>query len=280
MSIFDYDLISKAGISSISAFVEVMGGQPLDRWKVNRQLSVKDRLPFTNLIRLGPKNWYAGLNTCLIYGCGFYFPAIYGLENIWDKKYKKYKKNDKLDSIDSINSIDYINSVNKCLFVSSIISTGVSWFEGVKTDQQVNKLRHKNLLQITKMRYRKYGVIGIVPSYYSTFAREFCYCTGLLLLSPLIANRLETGNHYANHFIGGGIAGIISQTLSQPFDTIKTRQEKYKIPIHQAIRVIYKYEGVGAFWNGVLARCIRGMWSISCMSLMQHYLRTYLDSKA
>jgi len=261
MSIIDEELCSKAKLSSIAAFFEVMGGHPIDRWKVNSQMHKVDRMPFTKLIRSGPRTLYAGLSTCLAYGCGFYFPSIYILENVWDKK---YKKND-----------GYVDSLNKCLFVSSVISTGVSWFEGVKTDQQVNKLQNKNIFQITKKRYAQYGMGGIMPAYYSTLAREFCYCSGLLLLSPIIANRLETGNTYTNHFIGGAIAGLISQSLSQPFDTIKTRQEKYKIKIIDVIKYINKYENWRILWNGGLARCIRGVWSISCMSLMHHYLQNH-----
>ena len=129
------------------------------------------------------------------------------------------------------------------------------------------------MFYITKKLYNNYGLGGLIPSYYSTFAREFCYCTGLLLLSPLFANRIDTGSIYTNHFIGGGIAGIVSQTLSQPFDTIKTRQEKYKIPILQVLKDILKKEGISTLWSGVIPRCIRGMWSISCMSLMFELLK-------
>ena len=261
MDIINKELWDTAKFSSVAAFVEVMGGQPIDRWKTNSQLHKNDRIPFIKLIRSGPRTLYAGLSTCLGYSCLFYFPSIYILENVWDKK---YKKND-----------GYLDSLNKCLFVSSFISTGVSWFEGVKTDQQVNKLQNKNIFQITKKRYAQYGTTGIMPAYYSTFAREFCYCSGLLLLSPVIANKLETGNSYVNHFVGGGVAGLISQSISQPFDTIKTRQEKYKVTITDVIKYMRRNENWLVLWNGGLARCIRGIWSVSCMSLMHHCLQNY-----
>ena len=256
MGTLDDSIYTKAKIASLSSIVEVLGGQPIDRWKINSQLLPAEKISFRNLIFSGHKNLYAGLTTCLVYNSMFYFPSIYILENIWDYKYKKD------------NSI--IDSLNKCLFVSSIISPIVSGFESIKTDQQVNNLRNKNMLYIAKKRYKEYGLRGIAPTYYSTFYRESCYCAGLLMLSPFLAKRINTRNSYANSFIGGAFAGLISQTLSQPFDTIKTRQEKYKIGMNEAIKTIIKNENIKSFWNGCVARCIRGMWSISCMSLMFH----------
>ena len=256
MGTLDDSIYTKAKIASLSSIVEVLGGQPIDRWKINSQLLPSEKISFRNLILSGHKNLYAGLSTCLVYNSMFYFPSIYVLDNIWDCKYKKN------------NSI--MDSFNKCLFVSATISPIVSGFENIKTDQQVNNLRDKNMLYIAKKRYREFGLRGIIPTYYSTFYRESFYCAGLLLLSPFLAKKINTRNSYANSFLGGALAGLISQTLSQPFDTIKTRQEKYKISMTKAIKTIIKNENIKSFWSGCVARCIRGMWSISCMSLMFH----------
>ena len=252
----DDSIYTKAKISSLSSIVEVLGGQPIDRWKTNSQLLSSEKISFRHLIFSGRKNLYAGLTTCLVYNSLFYFPSIYVLDSIWDKKYKKN------------NSI--MDNLNKCLFVSATISPIVSGFENIKTDQQVNNLRDKHMFHIAKKRYKRYGIIGIVPAYYATFYRESFYCAGLLLLSPYFAKKINTKNTYVNSFLGGAFAGLISQTLSQPFDTIKTRQEKYKIGMNEAIKMIIKNENIKTFWDGCVARCIRGMWSISCMSLMFH----------
>ena len=166
-----------------------------------------------------------------------------------------------------------MDSFNKCVFVSSLITPGVSFFENIKTKQQISNYRRKSSFYITKDLYKKHGIGGIIPSYNSTFLRELCYCSGLLLLTPIIANNINVGGHYTNHFLGGAISGMISQSLSQPFDTIKTRQEKSKTPFVHVFRTIVKEEGFLTLWNGVMPRCIRGMWSISCMSLMFEFLK-------
>ena len=111
-----------------------------------------------------------------------------------------------------------------------------------------------------------------MPSYPMTFARELCYCTGLLVLSPMIAKRIEIGNKHISAFIGGCLAAIVSQSVSQPFDTIKTRQEKYKTSVRTVVRELMKHENVFSLWRGVMPRCIRGMWSISCMSVMMNLI--------
>ena len=259
----DDSIYTKAKISSVSSIVEVIGGQPIDRWKTNSQLLSSEKMSFKHLILSGRNNLYAGLTTCLVYNSLFYFPSIYVLDSIWDKNYKKN------------NGI--MDNLNKCVFVSAIISPIVSGFENIKTDQQVNNLRDKHMFYIAKKRYKGYGIVGIVPSYYSTFYRESFYCAGLLLLSPYFAKKINTKNTYVNSFLGGAFAGLISQTLSQPFDTIKTRQEKYKLNMKDVISTIIKYENFKTLWNGCVARCIRGMWSISCMSLMFHLFSNEKD---
>ena len=250
------DFTKTITMSSAAAFVEVMGGQPLDRWKVNIQLPPQERMSFRNLIRSGHRNLYAGISTCLGYSCVFYFPAIYGLEHIY-------------------NRFGIHNDFSKTLFVTTFISSGVSWFEGVKTDQQVNNYRNKHIFEISKDRFKQYGIRGIMPSYPMTFARELCYCSGLLVLSPMIAKHIDIGNKHISAFIGGCLAAIVSQSVSQPFDTIKTRQEKYKTSVRTVVRELMKYENVFSLWRGVMPRCIRGMWSISCMSVMMNLITQF-----
>jgi len=247
------DFTKTITISSAAAFVEVMGGQPLDRWKVNIQLPPHERMSFRNLLYSGHRKLYAGLSTCLGYSCVFYFPAIYGLEHIY-------------------NRFGIHNDLSKSIFVTTFISFGVSWIESVKTDQQVNNYRDKHIIEVTKDRFKQYGIQGIMPSYTMTFARELCYCSGLLVLSPLIAKRIEVGNKHISSFIGGCLAAIASQSVSQPFDTIKTRQEKYKVSISTIMRKIILEERISTLWRGLMPRCIRGMWSISCMSVMMNFI--------
>ena len=136
MTLLDNSIYKNTIFSSFASIIEVLGGQPIDRWKINSQMLSSDKISFKKLIFSGSKNLYAGLKTSLLYNSLFYFPSIYALDTIWDHK---YKKNDGM-----------MNDINKCLFVSSLISPIVSCFENIKTDQQVNNLRNKSMSYIIK----------------------------------------------------------------------------------------------------------------------------------
>ena len=119
-------------IPSLSALVEITGGQPLDRWKINRQSPPNKRLSFKALINLGPKGWYSASYTSIIQRCVFYIPGIYISRNIWNVHIKQ--------NIDS--SLD--NHITKTAWTTIFITPYVSIFESIKTQQQINP-KYNNL---------------------------------------------------------------------------------------------------------------------------------------
>lgn len=53
MGTLDDSIYSKAKIASLSSIVEVLGGQPIDRWKINSQLLPSEKVSFRNLLFSG-----------------------------------------------------------------------------------------------------------------------------------------------------------------------------------------------------------------------------------
>ena len=256
----------KLVISSISAFIELSGGQPLDRWKINLQLPIEDRISTKKIFMRGPKEWYVASTTSIIQRCFFYIPTIYLASDIWIKNFHSDTPSNKL---------------LHAAFVSSIITPGVSWFENMKTEQQIGNNRNKSMAKLTKIHYLKYGIGGVIPSLQATFLRESAFCGGICCITPIIHNKIKQYdycNTNLNWAISGAMAGLITQLISQPFDTIKTRQEKTKMGFIPTYKNIYMQGGFLELWKGSIPRCIRGIWTLSILSVCNNYLSQLLQS--
>ena len=258
----DISIIEKMGISSLSAFVELSGGQPLDRWKINLQLPKENRIPIKTLILNGPKEWYVASYTSMIQRCFFYIPTIYLASDFW--------KNNISNNDDTLH-----DKILHSAWVSGIVTPGVSWFENMKTEQQIGNNRNKNIFQLTKIHYHEYGMKGVMPSLYSTFLREMAFCGGICCITPFISKKINQNyqiNNTLNYALSGGTAGLITQLISQPFDAIKTRQEKYKtISFLQTYKNIYGESNLFGLWKGSIPRCLRGIWTLGALSICNSY---------
>lgn len=245
----------------ISAF-ELTLGLPLDRIKIELQqgaTSIKPTRPYL-------KYWYAGNVPSLIQRCVIYMPAI------------KFT-----NAIINPETSPYIRP----LIVSCIISPYVAFFEGLKTAQQKQVWVLSNSKNITNqtmtqiIRYVTYEIkkpsllfASIIPSY----LREYCFVAGMIALQPAIYNTLSS---YKNNKtlqmaytpISCLIASLISQTISQPFDVIKTRvelkpQSRLVDIISELKRQQYTYGWRSVYYAGWLPRVIRGMWTFTCMNYL------------
>lgn len=118
-----------------------------------------------------------------------------------------------------------------------MVTPHVAYFEQIKTLKQTNNF----------VTYR------IFPSnIYSTFCRELVFITGLTSTVPYLVSQGMSVE------LSSIIAGISSQIISQPFDTVKTIQERhgtFSWPRH-----------VSSLWHGCLPRCLRGIWTFYCMN--------------
>lgn len=249
----------KMGIRSFATFIEIAGGQPLDRWKMNLQLPPKSRLSMTQLLKLGPSEFYSASTTSILQRSILYIPSIYIINDYCDK---------------NIN-----NDLIKPFLISAFVTPQVSIFESLKTDQQIKNVRNINLMKIYSNKLKINGINGVFPSPVSTFLREASFSAGICIFTPIINNKLDTiNNNSYNSFLGGMISGFITQLISQPFDTIKSRQEyKYKNSFIKTIKLIYKENGVKSFFLGTTPRCIRGMWTLGCLSYITTNLTDYFN---
>lgn len=240
----------------ISAF-ELVLGLPLDRIKIELQQGVKIIKPSQPYL----KYWYAGNIPSLIQRCIIYMPAI------------------KLTSAYCADMSPYM----KPFIVAGVISPYVSFFEGIKTAQQKNvwpNAKNNNMISIIKhviYDIKKPNILfaAIIP----TYLREYFFVTGMLTLQPALYNMLLVPNNnlYLSNIpltplscLG---ASIISQTISQPFDVVKTRIEL--TPTYSMIDIFAKLKKEkyqngwrSVYYAGWLPRVIRGMWTFTCMNYL------------
>ena len=252
----------------ISAF-ELALGLPLDRIKIELQQGVKTIKPTQPYL----KYWYAGNIPSLIQRCIIYMPAI------------------KLTGAYCTNMPEYI----KPFIVAGVISPYVSFFEGIKTAQQKQAwplAKSNNMSSI--IRHVVYEVkrprllfASIIP----TYLREYCFVTGMLTLQPILYSKIMDYNTFwfkiettttKNENLPQNkgklytavsclCASIICQTISQPFDVIKTRIELQ--PTVKGADIFAKlkqnqnqYGWRSVYYAGWLPRVIRGMWTFTCMN--------------
>jgi hypothetical protein len=64
-------------------------------------------------------------------------------------------------------------------------------------------------------------------------------------------------NNYTTHAITGGIAGVISRTLTAPLELLKIYHQNYYLYESTAFKSILKKEGLLSLWKGNTANCIR-----------------------
>ena len=178
------------------------------------------------------------------------------------------------------------------LIVSGVIAPYVAFFEGLKTAQQKqvwalpnsknitnNKMPSQSMTQI--IRYVTYEIkkpellfASIIPSY----LREYCFVAGVVALQPAIYNTLtlnENGKTLQMAYtpISCLLASLISQTISQPFDVIKTRielkpQSRLVNILSELKRQQHVYGWRSVYYAGWLPRVIRGMWTFTCMNYL------------
>jgi len=273
-------------IRNIATLIEISGGQPLDRIKMNLQLPKSQRISFKNLIKMGPKEFYSASLTSIVQRCIFYIPSIYFLGDYYDNNLSsRYKNNITENKNDEI--LTYDNLV-KPLFISTFVFPHVAIFESLKADQQIKNIRNVNLTRHMINKYKMYGIRGVLPSTTATFLRESLFSAGICVFIPVYYNKLNNySNSYSNSYsninsyntiLAGIGAGITTQVISQPFDTIKTRQEyDCRYNFYQTSKHIYNQQGLKGFFCGLIPRVGRGMWTLGCLSYVTTHLTNFLE---
>ena len=289
---------------SITANIELILGQPLDRWKVNNQAPSGYKIPFTKFIKKPIKFYYSGLSSTILNRSIIYIPLIYTSRNYANNIYENTQNN----------FIKNNESLFKTTVITTFISPSLSILENIKTYQQINyksKLIKNTIVNFTDNNCKISSETSFVSKYMkllkpktltATFLREWCFCYGLFELNKHIYNILDKQlynyssifNNFENDSLSNNtlsnntssniklvifsniFAGIISQTISQPFDNIKTNQEIRNINFIESAKTIYKYQGrIKGFWYGNLPRAIRGIWTFICFGVCTDLFNRY-----
>lgn len=265
----------------LAGATELTVGQPLDRLKIYYQTPIHSRGESLRLPT--PSNWrywYAGNLPAAIQRCALYFPTITMSSSLTDIMITDNTSNTSL--------------LIKPFIVSSAVTPYVTIFEFIKNIQQ----QHHTFMNNPNAKYgtsnnsitssiittstNKRGIYGIVKTYglgnlsaawFPTFGREYFFAGGMLVIQPMLAHtiadnypNIPTGVGWAISSLG---ASSISQIISQPLDTWKTRIELApRTSIWETARNI----PINQLWSGLTPRIIRGAWTFGCINGVLKYL--------
>mmetsp|Transcript_31698 Transcript_31698/g.53484 ORF Transcript_31698/g.53484 Transcript_31698/m.53484 type:complete len:155 (+) Transcript_31698:636-1100(+) len=113
----------------------------------------------------------------------------------------------------------------------------------------------------------------------ATFAREFMFSGGLCCAAPYCHTLLKDEVGVDSQFLVGAMAGVMSQVLSQPFDTVKSWIETHSVSTRVAVEQINQ-QGLGFYWKGTLPRAFRGAWTLGCLTFVTNYLKgIFIESR-
>lgn len=275
-------------INVLAALGELTLGQPLDRLKIGIQTGTSIR----QIIRsAGWRGWYAGHTPSIINRCFIYLPGIQWTNKLYNRDIQPWICY--AGGVSPITSQMFI----KPLVVSAIISPYVSLFEGLKLAQQ---LGYQRIYPPCIQSYINTGSVSVNPNTYQlirgviksgqpwvllagfwpTFARETAFISGMCAVQPLITNTLaELGSQSGetNRVAGALTASFICQTLSQPFDVLKTRREfaptaDWSLVIDSVWKDIKNKGPRAILFSGWLPRCLRGVWTFYSVSAIRDLL--------
>ena len=144
------------------------------------------------------------------------------------------------------------------------------------------------------------GRPGILfASFWPTFARETAFISGMCAIQPQITNYLltaetdisgalfspmmSTSNTSAllssetARVLGSLVASFACQTISQPFDVLKTRRESMPATswsaVFASIQEDIKIKGARmTLFSGWMPRCLRGVWTFYSVSVIRDWL--------
>jgi hypothetical protein len=275
-------------INVLAALGELTLGQPVDRLKIGLQTGAS----ISQVIRsAGWRGWYAGHTPSIINRCFIYLPGIQ-LANQWYHR-------DIQPWICFAGGVSPITSqmIIKPIVVSAIISPYVSLFEGLKLAQQ---LGYQRIYPQGIQSYINTGSVSVNPNTYQlirgviksgqprvlfagfwpTFARETVFISGMCAIQPIITNTLaELGSQSGetNRVVGALTASLICQTISQPFDVLKTRREfaptaNWSLVIDSLCLDINKNGAHKILFSGWMPRCLRGVWTFYSISVIRDWL--------
>jgi hypothetical protein len=135
-----------------------------------------------------------------------------------------------------------------------------------------------SMLGISSKIYREEGFCKLFRTMSACFAREFMFSGGLCCVAPFYHKLLQERG-VESQFFAGACAGVTSQLLSQPFDTLKSWQEVNSVSLRTAVAQISPH-GVSFLWRGSVPRALRGAWTLGCLTYVTSYLNgVFIESR-
>ena len=150
------------------------------------------------------------------------------------------------------------------------------------------------LIQDANMNNQQLSIINSIVKFIKSEGITSLYkgFTPAILTTPLYIGLQLSSYQYiknqdsfiSNSFIAGGMAGIISQSIMYPGDTIKRHMQingmnnktKYKT-VRGCIKELYKTHGIGGFYKGILLNSIKSVPEIAIKFTIYDYIKQTLN---
>lgn len=251
--------------------------------------------------------WFAGHTPSIINRCFIYLPGIAYLNTGYTQHVEPW--------ICFAGGCPRLASqaIVKPILVSALITPYVSMFEGLKLTQQLGHQKVyppeiNKFINIGRVAGQQHspstttqapttyqpstyqlikGVINsgrggiLFASFWPTFARETLFISGMCVVQPLVAKYLAASRQIDNpetaRVLGSLTASFACQTISQPFDVLKTRREIMPAAdwsqILDLVKTDIKNKGTRpVLFSGWLPRCVRGVWTFYSVSAIRDWL--------
>ena len=291
----------KVGVQSGSTYREIFNQNIVSSGQISVSRSSEFGSP-RNLLppRFGTsiKYWFAGHTPSIINRCFIYLPGIAYLNTSYTKHIEPW--------VVWAGGCPRLASqaLVKPILVSLAISPYVALFEGLKLTQQLGYQRvyPRDIHQFISSRATGYpstqtrepttyqlirGVISsgrseiLFASFWPTFARETLFISGMCVIQPLATQYLTSSgtmnNQESARVLGSLAASFACQTISQPFDVLKTRRECRPSSewshLIEHIKTDIKNKGARkVLFAGWIPRCLRGVWTFYSVSAIRDLL--------
>jgi len=286
-------------LGNLAGFTEVLIDQPL----VTTKIRIQCKLPFT----LKPSILYLGFIPNLLS-----MAPITSLQMASDTAFKQFL----LRYCDELSV--YLNALS-AISAGIVVALLSCPQELIMTHQQESTKKPSGVIKnnqsvsfvsIAKNLWQEKGMRSFYAGYGATAGRDGIFSAGYLVFTPLVHYFLEKHHLLPSHFFSSGdlfsrvpllgkhvkkqkglcneltdaisagiIAGAASSFLSQPFDTIKTRQQQpspTSISFRNVMRCLYQSDGARSFFKGGFSRGLRITSAITIISAVNQLGREYI----
>eukprot|EP00210_Caulerpa_lentillifera_P000789 g764.t1 len=147
----------------------------------------------------------------------------------------------------------------------------------------------QSMIQQIQSLYRTHGLRCFGRGFSMCAAREAFYTSGYLGLFPVLYSWLQSSSLEASYsqntlFLTSGVAaGVFGSFFSQPFDTIKTRQQAFLYSNNvylnswTAVRTMKQNEGITTLWKGAFPRGLRIILAVFLLNEVRTRATQFLE---